>query len=111
MALAIIPPPPALLSPAASQFATTDTRSAPHGTSHLPADQTNHAKELQPPQPPPNRTQRLSFPPILKFPDTIRSVKPLVTYNIPLDKAHPATYDESQFYIPPGSTADPTIRV
>ena len=66
---------------------------------------------VPPPQPPPHRPQQISFPPIIKRPDTIRTVKPLVTYNIPMDKARSVTSDDSCYYIPPGSTADPTILV
>ena len=62
---------------------------------------------LPPPQPPPPGTQRVSFATVPRC--QVPRTPPLVSYNVPLDKASPATVDKDDSFIPPGSLADPSI--
>jgi hypothetical protein len=64
---------------------------------------------LLPPQPPPPQTSRLKVALIPHCVDHPCSVTPLVEYHIPLDKACSVPQEASDYSIPPGSSADPSI--
>jgi hypothetical protein len=67
------------------------------------------AGSLPPPQPPPPQTSRLMVAPISRHVDYPCPVTPLVEYHIPLDKARSVPQEASDYFIPPGSSADPSI--
>jgi hypothetical protein len=64
---------------------------------------------LLPPQPPPPQTSRLTVAPIPCRVDHPCPVTPPVEYHIPLDKARLVPQEASDYFIPPGSSADPSI--
>jgi hypothetical protein len=67
------------------------------------------AGSLPPPQPPPPQTSRLTVAPIPHRVDHPYPVTSLVEYHIPLDKACLVPQEASDYFIPPGSSADPSI--
>jgi hypothetical protein len=67
------------------------------------------AGSLPPPQPPPPQTSWLTVAPIPRRVDHPCPVTPLVEYHIPLDKACSVPQEASDYFIPPGSSADPSI--
>ena len=67
---------------------------------------------LPPLQPPPPMTTWLMFVPVAHC--TMNppwEAPPLVTYHIPLDKARSIPKDTEEYFIPPGSLADPSILI
>jgi hypothetical protein len=69
------------------------------------------ASVLPPPQPPPARTSRMTIAPLPRMIQHPRPVSPLVEYQIPLDKARALPSERSDYFIPPGSSADPSILI
>ncbi len=67
------------------------------------------AGSLPPPQPSPPQTSRLTVAPIPRRVDHPCLVTPLVESHIPLDKARSVPQEASDDFIPPGSSADPSI--
>ena len=67
---------------------------------------------LPPPQPPPPMTTRLTFAPVSRRPrDPPRKAQPLVIYHILMDKAWSVPKVSEEYFIPPGSAADPSILI
>jgi hypothetical protein len=66
-------------------------------------------KALPPPQPPPSRTQRLTIPTPYPRSPTSCPPTPLLTYNLPMEKARPDQRKEDEYFLPPGSSADLNI--
>ena len=66
---------------------------------------------LPPPQPPPPGTRRVSFAHAPRRPDPQPTATPLVSYHIPLDKAHPTPVKTIDSFFTPGSLTDPGILV
>jgi hypothetical protein len=67
------------------------------------------AGALPPPQPPPPQTSWLTVAPIPCCVDHPCPVTPLVEYHIPLDKACLIPQEATDYFIPPGLSADPSI--
>ena len=68
-------------------------------------------KELPPPQPPPLSAQRITIPPNYIRPLPISPPTPLLSYHLPMDKARPPPMETDAYFIPPGSSADPSILI
>ncbi len=64
-----------------------------------------------PPQPLPARATRLRFPPIQRHPPANPQPCPIVEYRVPLEKGRPLTDEGDGYFIPPGSSADPSILI
>ncbi len=66
---------------------------------------------LPPPQPPPPGTRQVSFAHVPCRPDPPPKATPLVSYNIPLDKARPTPVDKGDSFFTLGLLTDPSILV
>jgi hypothetical protein len=64
-----------------------------------------------PPQPLPARATRLRFLPVQRRPPANPQPHPIVEYRVPLEKGCPLTDEGDGYFIPPGSSADPSILI
>jgi hypothetical protein len=95
----------------ADACAVTRVLSSSHVSDALSGAEINAAPagSLLPPQPPPPQTSRLMVALIPCHVDHPCPVTPLVEYHILLDKARLVPQEASDYFIPPGSSADPSI--
>jgi hypothetical protein len=92
---------------------TSEVSSGPYVSNAISKDIKSNAPAsvLPPPQPPPARTSRMTIAPLPRVIQHPRPVSPLAEYQIPLDKARALPSERLDYFIPPGSLANPSILI